>query len=255
MEDEKIISTESETSAEAAEPQTETKDITETTVEDKSFKNDSQNKAFAELRRRAEQAEKKASAADKWVEETYGTTHNLHSWDDYQNALAQQKADEQRRQLQDAGIDPSVINQYIDNHPAVKAAKNMTEKAQQEQLQRQLQGEVEELSKEFPESGIKTIDDYINQPNYPDMLKLIQRGYTLSDAYEKVNRAELRKKAAETAKQATLNNVNSKGHLKSPDGSNNIDIASVPADTLKLYKAWFPKMSDADIVKHYKSSL
>jgi hypothetical protein len=230
-------------------------DTTSTVEEEKPFKNDPQNKAFAELRRRAEEAEKRAKSADEWVESQYGKSHNLHTWQDYQNALAQQEQEQLRVQVEEAGVDPEILNQYINNNPVIKQANQIMQQQQQEALMRQLNDQVEEVSREFPESNIKTVQDYMAQPNYPQMLQLVQRGYTLADAYEKVNRTELRKKAAESAKQATLNNVNSKGHLKSPQGSTDIDITSVPQETLKLYKQWFPKMSDSDIVKHYKSSL
>lgn len=88
------------------------------------------------------------------------------------------------------------------------------------------------------------------------------KGYSLLDAYEVANRAELRTKNINAGKQKALNQLNSKAHIRGNggSGSDDVDLTSIPADTLQVYRQMFAKelrtgkMKEADFVKHYKKS-
>ena len=50
-------------------------------LEEKPVQTPEQNRAFKEMRLKAEAAEKKAKSADAWVEKNFGQSHNLHTWE------------------------------------------------------------------------------------------------------------------------------------------------------------------------------
>jgi len=77
---------------------------------DKSFKEDPQNKAFAQIRREKEEFERKAKEAEerlnranKWVTEKFGDTHGIKTWEEYQDTIqAQMLAAEKNVTVEDA---------------------------------------------------------------------------------------------------------------------------------------------------------
>jgi predicted secreted protein len=156
--------------------------------------------------------------------------------------------------MRQAGIDPNIVNNIIDHHPAVQAASQVVEQNRRQQIKASIDSHFKELLDEHPDCGFKSVADFVNNPKYPEMLNWLNRGYTMSDAYEKVNKAEIKRKNAEAAKQATLNKVNSKEHLKPDGGTADVDITTVPKETLAWYKSFFPKWTNEQIAKHYKNS-
>jgi hypothetical protein len=221
-----------------------------------SFKDDPQNKAFAEMRRRTEQAERDAQIARKYGAEygvfseaeiaaKYGDSHGIRSLAELEKAI-------QTEQYRQQGIDPDAINQLIENHPAIKQAN-------EENFKRLVQDNYLDLQKEYPELVKKPEDvseDVFKKWNDG------KSGLTLTEAYELVNRKSIREHLQASSKQKALNQVNSKSHLRSNggDGADDVDLTSIPADTLQTYRQLFAKelrtgkMKESDFVKHYKKS-
>lgn len=123
-----------------------------------------------------------------------------------------------RQEAEDAGIDPNVMEQYLDNHPLIKQAKEVVQRSEQEQQLRQqeqnqqqlLQG-WEALFRKYPQLADQVSPDGGTAPWLtPEMHSRLQRGYDPVDAYELVHRgsilAEERKRAEQSViKQQRLN--------------------------------------------------
>ena len=228
-----------------------------------------QNAAFAEMRRKAEAAEKKvveteqARQRDINIAEKYGKDYGIYSeaniaakWGNQGiKTLADFEAALQRDAAQKAGIDPDLINRLVSEHPDVKKAREIAARQEAEMGQQALNAEMSELNKEYPDLKIEKIDDLFKLPNADKIYALAQKGYSLLDAYESANKAELRKQNAEAARQATLNSVQGKEHLKGNGKGSEIDTTTIPDDVLEQYKAFNPKATMDQIKAHYKQSL
>ncbi|WP_342417178.1 hypothetical protein NST83_07580 [Paenibacillus sp. FSL R10-2782] len=122
------------------------------------------------------------------------------------NDFEQQKA-ALREDAENAGIDPDLLDRYLDNHPLLQQAQEAVQRSQQEQEyrkqeelnQRQLAG-WQMLFDKYP-----TLADQVDADTgtaawmTPDMHVRLERGYDPVDAYELVHRDVL---AAQTRKQA-----------------------------------------------------
>lgn len=209
---------------------------------DMSFKNDPRNQEFAEQRRKeALETERQKNAilarnydiarkygaeygvySDADIAAKFGQSHGINTLEQFETALRNQ-------QYQESGIDPNMINQLIESHPAIQQAK-------QQQIDTKLNGEFEDLKRQFPESGLKNIEDLTALATYDSIVAKVKKGYTLADAYESANRAELRNKAQAAAKQKTLNDINSKQHLNTEgDGEGETNDVHIPSDTMQMY--------------------
>ena len=232
-----------------------------------------ENARWAQMRREAEEAKQlkqELVERDKWVEETFGASHGLHDWKSYQNAVAetqkmqaQQQArsfDEETagmvRQMQEEGYDPLSIQLYTGQRALQKqneqlaqelaTMKGQTQKqtaAQQAEIahQKNLQKVDEsfaELQAEYPE--IKDLDSLmadLGEETWTKIAKKYGMGYSLLDAYESTNRQALKQKTVAAVKQKTVNDLNSKKHLKT-EGDGATEAASTTTldpETLGMY--------------------
>lgn len=134
-----------------------------------------------------------------------------------------------------------------------RALEQKQKAAQQQQLQQQanveqgtklLLEDYDNLKKEYGEllpeaqgaTPAERFQSLITQLDQETLGKL-QRGYTLRDAYESSNRQAIMQKAAAAAKQKTVNELNSKKHLKTEgDGATEAAASTALApETLEMY--------------------
>jgi hypothetical protein len=231
---------------------------------DMSFKDDPRNKEFAEQRRKeALEAERQKNAllakdydiakkygaeygvfSEQDIAAKYGQSHGITTLEQFETALMNQ-------QYKQAGIDPNLINQIVSSHPTLKKAEALIQQMGEQQANSNIMSEFEELKKQFPESGLKTLADLGKLPTYKAIEEKFARGYSLADAYESANRAEIRTKQQAAAKQKTLNDINSKSHLNTEgDGEGETNDVHIPAETLQMYLDM--GMSKKDAMKHHK---
>lgn len=112
-----------------------------------------------------------------------------------------------REEAQNAGIDPEVLDQYLEQHPLLQQARTLVDQSEKDQSTRQVQAEQqklvegwEALFRKYPDLANEVSDDGTAAPWLTqDMHNRIQRGYDPIDAYELVHREAL---AAQTKKQA-----------------------------------------------------
>lgn len=196
-----------------------------------------QDRAFADLRRRAEQAERELQAREQWVRQMF-SGYGVNSWQEYQQKMESQIRQQREQQLKQAGVDPRIIKEIIDNDPAFVQMKQQNEVLQQQmreqQEQQRLVGDYQELIGEFGEDFPELKD-----PNKipKEVWEKYDRGYTLADAFSSVKRKEIRQMEKEKAKQSTLNKINGKKHTKvEGDGSKEGGDVNIPADVMEMYK-------------------
>ena len=153
------------------------------------------------------------------------------------------------------------IRNVVQNTPEVaeaRKAKEQLERAAQQERTREgrerLEGDIAKLNKQYPNSNIKTITD-IEKDN--TVKGYLLKGLTVIEAYKLAHMDEITRSTVETktaaTKQAAINQVNSKQHLKATTGGNAVDdVTSIPEDVRKVYKQMFPKWNDKQIFDDYK---
>lgn len=156
------------------------------------------------------------------------------------DTIEQRRVQEQRdqfdalkKQLRDdaeaAGIDPNILDQYLDNHPLLKQAREVVERSEQEQQSRQqeqtqqqlLQG-WEALFRKYPQLT-EQVDPETGTAKWltPEMQSRLQRGYDPIDAYELVYRDSIIADERKRAEQATIKNqrLNKRAQVEKAGGA------------------------------------
>ncbi len=260
-----LFAEEGENVQEVAEPETET-ELEESATEDSEESSEEaqevaepaperdfeKDKAFAELRRKAEDAERRAAKADQWAKENYGHM-GINTWDEYQTALAE---DKKRQEYEEKGIDYDAVRKIAkeeaENHPEVRKAKDIEQKFA-------VNSEIRALKSAYPDVEIGEVEDLRDVaatleklPNWEEIRKRVEKGYDLIDAYELANRDTLMGKRTAAAAQAARNAANSKKHLK-PSGTEAADNAVlIDPEEMAMFKRLMPKATEAEIIAFKK---
>lgn len=129
------------------------------------------------------------------------------------------QANEKRRSIQrKVGMTDAEFDGFIEGLPEVQAARQAqaaAEKAAQEtrqaQAQARIDAEIAEIGKLNPE--VKGVGDLPKLPEYGEIYAMVQRGYTLLDAYKLVNLDALTSRAREAGKQQARNAADGKTHM------------------------------------------
>jgi hypothetical protein len=133
-------------------------------------------------------------------------------------ALDYSKQEQQRQQYEEAGINPDVFNQFLEQHPDIQFARQMK---QQQQEQQQLANEWGELVQEFPDLTPEKI------PTEAFQLQQ-QKGLSLLDAYLRVNYKNLSQQKEQEAIQKLQNNAaSSPGSLGGGDVSHVTNVSKL----------------------------
>jgi hypothetical protein len=214
---------------------------------------DKTNAAFAKMRRDKEALEEQLRSMDAMISQQYGESHGIHTFAEYQAALEAQRQEEERQRYVDAGLPEDVIDK-------LSKVDQVLQQAEQEKFNRLLTDNYTELAKEYPDL-VKTPQD-IN-PEVWQKWNDGKTGLSLTEAYELVNKKAIREHLQASSKQSALNNINSKSHIRGNggEGADDVDLTSVPPETMQAYRQMFAKelrtgkMKESDFVKHYKNSL
>lgn len=166
----------------------------------------------------------------------------------YRSAFA---AEEQRQQLEEMGVSKEVLDSYIQNHPAMQQAQKVIHQQEQQAANDFMAKEFEAMKKEFPDCGLESPQQLNETEAGRRALQMWANapGITLADAYAATHRKELSKKQSAAAKQAAMNEMNSKGHLTQTKGSN--AKGDVPAEIAAEYKKYFPNATHEKIAEMY----
>lgn len=169
----------------------------------------------------------------------------------YRSAFA---AEQQRQQLEEMGVSKEVLDNYIQNHPAMQQAQQVIRQQEQQAANDFMAKEFETMKKEFPDCGLESPEQLNETEAGQRALQMWANtpGITLADAYAATHRKEISKKQSAAAKQAAMNEMNSKGHLRQTKGSN--AKGDVPAEIAAEYKKYFPKATAAEIAEMYRKN-
>ncbi len=178
---------------------------------------------------------------------------------EYDIYIKQRSADQKKRLIEDSGISEDEFNAFVDNLPEVREAREAAEKARsaeakakEETAKAHIEDELKTIAQLDP--TIKSIGDLAATENYKGVYDLVQKGYSLSDAYKLVNFDKIMQNTASQTKQAAINSANAKNHM-TPTSSRGEGAVSVPNDIKESYRMFNPTATDAEISKHYNKYL
>lgn len=161
------------------------------------------------------------------------------------------------QQLEELGVeDKDAFNKYIDNvinnNPEILRARKIIAEQEKRESERKLDEEIKQISE--LDASIKTLDDLINHPSYNNIVKRVQKGASVLDAYKLENFDMLTNRATDAAVQNVYNNVNNKRHMQTVSGSTTSDVV-VPNEIYAMYKKNVPTWTDEQIRKHYAKEI
>ena len=113
-----------------------------------------------------------------------------------------------------------------------------------------IERELREISALDP--SVNSFQDLAKIPEYDRLLSLVEKGNSLTDAYKLSKFDELTKRHTAVAKQAALNSVASRAHMR-PTKMRGPGGAVVPSEVAMQYRKLIPGISDLEIQKHYES--
>lgn len=177
---------------------------------------------------------------------------------DAQREVEAQRASElARQQLQKSGVDMGVVNQLIQNSPEMQKLRQtqaQMEQFQEQQNQKTVDEQVQASLKEIAkyDSSVKTLDDIGNLDKAQDIVKSVQSGMSLEQAYRIAYFDKIVEQKATQAKQGAINQVKAKAHLqttKSIIGGG--EDVHVPESTMSILRDMpeYENLSDAEIRK------
>lgn len=220
------------------------------------------NAAFASMRREIEALRNQQAEIDAMYARQYEgyvnpeTQRPIRSARDYAEAMEAQARIQAREQLQQANIDPQLIDNMINNSPAMRQAKAATAELNSIRARQMMDEDFKEVLKLDP--TMNSQEDIVQSESYPAVVDYVRRhpGTRFSDAYKLVNFDRLSSSKGEAAKQAAINQVKSKNHL-STGAAVNVDSSAedIPATQLEMYKEAFPDKSMAELKALYNKAL
>ena len=207
-----------------------------------------ENARYAAIRRRAEEdARRKYNTEMDAMNQQIaamcqGVTHPVTGQPitnirDYMDALQTQQRIAQEQELQEKGIDPSLIDRMIAQNPVVMQAQQVIERTRMAEADYAVQNDIAEISRIDP--NIKGINDLAALPNFQEILNRVERGASLVDAYKAVNFDAFIQHTNDAARQQAINQMRGKSHLPSQTTgvSAEDDDVEVPAEIMARFKA------------------
>lgn len=211
------------------------------------------NAIAAAARRKAEaqQAAIDREFADRFKNFTNPKTGKpITSQRDYLDALDAQEEMRAKEQLQQQGIDPSVIDNLIANNPLIRQAQQVMAQSQQQQTINQINADVAELGRIDP--SITSLDTV--PQNVINMA--VQRNMSLVDCYKILNFGNVSTAKQEAIQQQAINQAKGKSHLNPVNGVATPDEGvEIPQSELAMWKEYFPDKSAAELKKLYNKTL
>ena len=216
-----------------------------------------QNAIAAAARR---EAEAKLKERDAEIVRRFGHLKNpitgkaIESEKDYFEALDAQETLKRNRELEEKGIDPTIIDQAIANNPIVRQAEQVMAEAQQAKLNADIENQIKMINSFDP--TIKSVNDLENSPHKEEMIGMVQKGYSLYDAYRLANLEEVMGKKSAAAKQAAINQAKGKDHLTptTSGSSANDGMMDIPEKEMSKWRAFFPDASAKELREKYNKA-
>jgi hypothetical protein len=146
----------------------------------------------------------------------------------YFQAVEQQRQVEERQQYEAQGINPDVMNQFLEKHPDIQYAKEMRSKADADA---KFQSEASEFFSTFPDVEVAKISPEVYQLKH-------EKGLSLTDAYLRVNFKSLKAQS----EQEVIKKL--QGNAQSSPGSLGQGGAAQTSTVSSMSKADFKAMQE-----------
>ncbi|MBS4173475.1 hypothetical protein [Bacillus sp. FJAT-49736] len=223
MENFEQVEQSSENNVEVAEPQTQVQQEQSANTSEVANPNPVQdadtNAYYADMRRKQEldQYRTQAETAQQQLDRA-ARLAGYQSHEELVSALDEMERQQQLQEYEQAGINPDVLNKFLEQHPAIQYAKQM--EAQQREQER-FQNEANEFFSEFPNVKAEDIQ--------PEVFQLQQqKGLSLLDAYLRVNYKSFSQQAEQqTIQKLQSNALSSPGALGGGEVNHNTSISSL----------------------------
>lgn len=208
-------------------------------------------KAFSErLKREKQKLEQVYAEKQKTEMNKVAVARGFKDWDELEKYSRQDN-------LKELGIEnPEKFDAYVDEliskNPTVMKAQQIIDEQIAHERDRVLTEAISEINKLDPD--IKTVDDLTQIENYDDFYDLVQKGYTLPNAYKVVAFDKITANKVAGATQKVITNISGKNHFQTLSGGNTTEVI-VPEDILASYHKNMPDMSDKEIREHYAKYL
>ncbi len=223
--------------------------------------------AFAELRRRAEYAERQLRERDAWVERNYGQSHGVHTWEQYQQAIERnqrREAEEYRQkresELEQAGYNVKEVREIMRTDPEYQSMKTENERLRAEIEQDKHDKKVSAAAQKIKEEHAalrKKFGDLV--PATLDKLDketarlIMEEGWTLTAAWKEANEERILEWAKTRERSKALRDSNSKDHLGTEKSKESQDLNKHIEITDEMRRVWKSihgkKITDAEIRK------
>ena len=158
-----------------------------------------------------------------------------------------------QKELKSGKLTEETLSRLIDRNPTVQAMQEAqaareqeAERARQEAFSQEVDRQMEEIRQMDP--NIKEIADLMTQPYSAEFYQAVGRGLNFLDAFLLATRKQEAERTAEAAKQAAINNVRSKDHLRATSIGGRPG-ATVSGNEMKMFKLFNPTASEEQIQK------
>ncbi len=238
----------------------------EVAVPDQKPKQDSEtNKAFQEMRKAREDAERKvaeaearAKKADELIAQQYGKSHGIYTVEQYEHRLQQEREAEENERYEAAGLKPEEIEKIR----KFDELQRETESQKQERQRAEHIQQWDRLYTSYPElrETAKAFNEGKEPEWYTDEMKAeLARGSSPLAAYRNAHFETILQRATtstkEVAKQEALNQINSKDHIKANGtAGGDVDHVEIDDDTMRMYRALNKGKTDAQIRAWHKKN-
>ena len=246
---------ETEDSTDSADSETEPQESAqESAAEEKPI---DANAIAAAARRQAEQElkEYKANLNARFAQ-MFGKYTNpktgkpISSAEEYADAFEDQERQKVEKQLKENGVNPELINELVNNSPAVKRANEVIRQQEEQQAFDAIAKDVGEIAKY--DSAIKSYDDVPHEV----VQYAIDNGYTLLNAYKILYFDKITPQKEAAIRQNAINQAKGKAHLAPVDGVATTDnLVDIPANVRGLWDDMFPDKTYAEKKKLYNEQL
>lgn len=236
---EPVVNVEPQNTEQADVVVSETSEVTTEQQTEKHVQSPEENSKYAEVRREAER-----KAQDKLISELYGESHGIHTKAEFDKAMREQKEAELLESMRDSEVDPK------DVYKKLKESDPDYAELQKIRADHYTKVQLDELNADLKDVGldvsINTLDDLSRLPNVDSIIKHIEKGKTLSEAYFLANKRDLINSKAEKIQQDTIKKLQANGEASTGSLSNN-------GQTTTLYtREQVDAMSQAEVNKNYE---
>lgn len=215
------------------------------------------NAIYANARRKAEaeakaKYDKEREALDAEYVRMFGNRVNpdtglpIRSANDYLVAFQAQEQKRRQQELESKGVSTDLINELINNNPAVMQANALIIAQRERETQKLIDDDVAELGKLNP--NIKEFKDIPKEV----VNKCMQiQGLSLVDAYKMLNYDSYSSEREAAIRQGAINAAKGKQHLQPVNGvSAQEEGVDIPVEALPVWKKMYPDLSMSELRKN-----